>query len=142
MHIDDYVCQGCKRVVVSNYEKNSWQDPNPLCPVCGDRMEKDWANCKIGLMNRGQPVNSRLCNDGETINKHFAADDPLTAIEVGLKSDNGSGLKTFSSEQARHYREKIQKGEDSVKLRQEILDVRATNEATKKANRKSKLLGV
>lgn len=125
MKIDDFICGLCGREY-NNVDKDS------DIPFCCDRpVEKNWAHCNVRALNRGEPVNARLCNDGVTINKFSAKDDPLCAIEVGLRSDNHSGTRSFSPEQARFYREKIQK-EDSHKLRQEILDVRDRNLAEKK----------
>jgi hypothetical protein len=135
MIIDDFICKGCD-IAIRDYER-SIGDPLPDCPECNQRMEKDWSVCNVGVGNRGQPVNARLCNDGETINRFFAKDDPLCAIEVGLKHDNHSGTRTFTPEQAQFYREKIKK-DDSPRLRQEILDVRQKNKSDKDYARKIK----
>lgn len=138
MRIDDMICSVCK----TEYDNVDKDEPLPSC--CGLPVEKNWSRCNCRVANRGQPINARLCNDGETINRFCAKDDPLTAIEVGLKRDNHSGIRTFSKEQADYYRAKIQR-EDSPKLRQEILDVRAKNESEKKKNFRSKekvLMGV
>jgi len=129
--IDDYVCELCNREY-NNIDKCS---DIPFC--CGQPTVKNWAHCNVRALNRGEPVNARLCNDGTTVNRFHAKDDPLTAIEVGLKSDNHSGTRTFSKEQAAYYRAKVQK-EDSPRLRQEILDVRDKNLAERKYNKQKK----
>jgi len=139
--LDDFICD-CGHEL-RNYEKTAGEFP--LCAMCQQPMKKDWAVCRTGLANGGQPTNARLRNDGTTINSFGAKDDPLCKIEMGLQSNNFSGLRTFTPEQARYYREKACKGEDSANLRKEILDVRAKNESEKKHNRKvntSKLIGV
>lgn len=137
--VDDFICPECKWEL-NNIDKE--KTPKPVCEKCGAVMGKNWANCRASPINRGEPTNARLCNDGRTINRFFAKDDPLCQIEMGLKRDGFSGLRTFSNEQAKYFREKAQKGEDSTKLRQEILDTRARNESEKKYKKNSKLLGV
>lgn len=130
MKIDDFICPKCK-TEYNNIDKDN--EEIPLC--CGVIVEKNWAHCNTHVGNGGQAINSRLCNDNQTINKHFALDDPLCKVELGLQKDHNSGMRTFTPEQAKYFREKAAK-DDSVQLRQEILDTRSKN----RSERKSKAL--
>lgn len=120
--IDDFICAECK------YEENNFDkmEGTPVCPNCHTEMIKNWSHCRTGLVNGGIPVNSRYCTDNKTLNKFSAKDDPLCQIEMGLKSDNHSGTRTFTPEQAKEFRERAAV-EDSPKLRQQVLDARDRN---------------
>lgn len=126
MIIDDFICSVCGK----EYNDLEKGDKIHKC-LCGAILEKNWRHCNCGIANRGQPTNARLCNDGSTINRHFAKDDPVCKIELGLQRDNFSGIKSFSPEQSREFRERLSR-EDSPRLRQQILDTRDRNLSEKK----------
>ena len=126
MLIDDFRCEICGKEF--NFV-DKHEEPIPVC--CGQETIKNWAHCNVRAMNRGEPVNARYTNCGTYLNKFSSRDDPLCQIEVGLKADNHSGIRSFTPEQAKEYRERVAR-EDSPKLRQEILDVRDRNLSEKK----------
>lgn len=127
MKIDDYKCAFCGKV-----HEDCWEVPE-TCGACGHHvMEKNWQSCKVGLV---WGKSNRYGTDGKTLFHHGALDDPLTKIEMGLKSDDGSGIRTFNEDQAKYFREKALKGEDSPQLRKEILDVRDKNRSEWNATR-------
>ncbi len=136
MIIDDFICSNCNK----EYNNIDKDEGIPKCD-CGGVLEKNWAHCNCRIANRGQPTNARLCNDGSTVNRFCAKDDPLTRIEIGLQRDNHSGIRSFSPEQAREFRERANR-EDSPRLRQEILDTRERNLSEQKAKKQKRLTSI
>lgn len=125
MPINDYRCETCGQEYIDEFKQPS------IC-VCGAGtivMSTQWCDRRVGKTD-----NTNYCTDGVTINKFQAKHDPLCQIEVGLRGDNGTSLRTFTKEQQQHYAERMRR-EDSPRLRQEMLDVRSRNESEKKLKR-------
>jgi RNA polymerase subunit RPABC4/transcription elongation factor Spt4 len=92
------------------------------CPECeSSNIRKDWSRYSVSYkVDRGM-------KDGHgTILQHGALDDPLTAIELGVK-ERSSSLRTCNDAQVADLRQKALRGEDSARLRQEVLDIREKN---------------
>lgn len=56
-----------------------------------------------------------------------ASEDPTCAIELGLATDGGAGVRTFTPEQSVEYVQRMMRDGDTPQLRREILRQRAKN---------------
>lgn len=120
MPLHDYKCRNCGDVLLDQLES-----PTQECISCGDvSYEITYSHWKtVGV---GEDLSALEDRFGRR--KAFTAgEDPTCAIELGLASDNGSGVRTFTPEQQSNYLQKIMKDGDSPKLRREILRQRADN---------------
>jgi hypothetical protein len=132
MPIHDLICKGCgvieEDVYVPVERLLGDGRTNAECACCNTPLEiylGFWPD--VGLPNHGRDVNERLDKDN-FLRKANVSDDPVCAIEAGLRDKHGDEqLRTFSPEQTRYVQEKILTEGDTYKLRQEVLSMREKN---------------
>lgn len=109
---------------VCGFNWDRWDKEETSCPQCeSENTEKNWAGYNFMCAFK-----QRRGSNNE-IWEHGALDDPLTRIELGFGGN--SSLRTTTDDQVKDLREKAIRGEDSGKLRQEVLDIRKKNTSSK-----------
>jgi len=126
MILNDYKCWDCGHIHDDEESKPE------RCDNCGGTnlawCLENWRT--VAFANKGRPINERVHPDTGEMAFHGAADDPLTAIEIGLQDKPGdSSFRTFTFEQQIEFQTKLAKDGDSKKLREEVLATRKANKA-------------
>lgn len=128
--IHDYECQNCKRLYLDRLAC----DKPETCEDCGSSeveiSYKGWiGRVRAGFLNNGRPVNERVHPDTGMMQCFGAADDPLTAIELGLRDGVGDdSMRTFTPDQQAEFAGRLFKDGDSKQLRESILTQRSRNQ--------------
>lgn len=117
--LDAWRCNEC------GHQWDRWRSEPEYCQKClSPNTGKDW-----GSYNFGFAFDDARGPNNE-IRVHGALDDPLTKIELGFGRP-GDTLRTTNDDQVKDLREKAIAGEDSGKLRQQVLDIRSKNVSNK-----------
>ena len=130
MSLHDIRCVKCGNITtnVLDYHKAPFSE----CDVCGvigaEFFEITFERWKSFNTLRDVKGENDLVDDQGRRRAFAATEDPTVMIEVGAINTPGSeGVRTFSPEQSHYYANRIARGEDTPKMRKEILRERTAN---------------